>query len=175
MIGQALRGKFDNHPSISADPQALSAASCSGQGRRDLQCAQIIVRAEPNSACRIALVAPNLVFSGIGSNDAGASSSVRFAAGWPFAPLEALAEQRERQKLVGIVSAFVEAEMKPLRATFVGKLSALGWKETDDLEVELARGNPAALAEPAAALAQRTALLNENRSVIGAERLVAPG
>jgi putative ABC transport system substrate-binding protein len=78
--------------------------------------------------------------------------------GWTaFRSLEAHAQQRERQKLVGIVSAFSEAEMKPLRATFVGKLSALGWKEADNLEVDLrlARGTPAALAEAAAALAQR--------------------
>lgn len=78
--------------------------------------------------------------------------------GWAvFRSLEAHAQQRERKKLVGIVSAFSEAEMKPLRATFVSKLGALGWKEGDNLEldVRLARGTPAALAEAAAALAQR--------------------
>jgi hypothetical protein len=41
-------------------------------------------------------------------------------------------------------------------------------EEADDLKVELqlARGTHAALAEPAAALAQHTAFLNEKRSVI---------
>jgi putative ABC transport system substrate-binding protein len=80
------------------------------------------------------------------------------AFGWTaLRSMKAHAQQWERQKLVGILSAFSEAEMKPLRAKFVSKLSTLGWREADNLEVDLrlSRGSPTALAEAAAALAQR--------------------
>lgn len=78
--------------------------------------------------------------------------------GWTgLCAVQAQAQQRGRQKLVGIVSAFSEVEMKPLRATFVRKLGDLGWREGDNLEIDvrLSGGSPAEFAEAAATLAKR--------------------
>jgi ABC-type uncharacterized transport system substrate-binding protein len=69
----------------------------------------------------------------------------------------AFAQQRERRKTVGMISAFDEREFKPLRDAMVGKLRELGWREGDnlDFDLRLTNGNLAAIAEAAGSLAQR--------------------
>jgi ABC-type uncharacterized transport system substrate-binding protein len=78
--------------------------------------------------------------------------------GWAIAHcLEASAQPRERRKIVGMVSAFSEAEMKPLRAAFLGKLRELAWNEGDNFEFDLrlTGGKPTEMDEAAASLALR--------------------
>jgi putative ABC transport system substrate-binding protein len=71
--------------------------------------------------------------------------------------LKANAQQRERRKIVGMVSAFGEQEMKPLRAALTGKLRDLGWREGDnlDFDLRLTDGRLAAMTEAAGSLVQR--------------------
>jgi putative tryptophan/tyrosine transport system substrate-binding protein len=67
------------------------------------------------------------------------------------------AQQAARTKVVGLVSAFSEAEMKPLRAVFTEKLRSLGWQEGDNLELDfrLTGGKPEDMAVAAGALSER--------------------
>ena len=67
------------------------------------------------------------------------------------------AQQRDRRKIVAMVSAFSEQEMEPLRTALIGKLRELGWREGENLEFDLrlTGGDPSAMADAAAALVQR--------------------
>jgi putative ABC transport system substrate-binding protein len=67
------------------------------------------------------------------------------------------AQQRDRRKVVAMVSAFSEQEMEPLRTALIGKLRELGWREGENLEFDLrlTGGDPSAMADAAAALVQR--------------------
>lgn len=67
------------------------------------------------------------------------------------------AQQRDRRKVVAMVSAFSEQEMDPLRTALIGKLRELGWREGENLEFDLrlTGGDPSAMADAAAALVQR--------------------
>ena len=64
------------------------------------------------------------------------------------------AQQRDRRKVVAMVSAFSEQEMEPLRTALIGKLRELGWREGENLEFDLrlTGGDPSAMADAAAAL-----------------------
>jgi putative ABC transport system substrate-binding protein len=79
-------------------------------------------------------------------------------AGWTASLCRtARAQQRERRKIVGMVSGFSEREMKPLREALVGKLRELGWNEGDnlDFDLRLTGGNLAAMVDAASSLTQR--------------------
>jgi putative tryptophan/tyrosine transport system substrate-binding protein len=80
-----------------------------------------------------------------------------FAGGTASLARVAGAQQHERRKTVGMVSAFSEQEIKPLRGALIGKLRELGWREGENLEFDLrlTAGDPAAMADAAAALVQR--------------------
>lgn len=67
------------------------------------------------------------------------------------------AQQRDRRKVVAMVSAFSEQEMEPLRTALIGKLRELDWREGENLEFDLrlTGGDPSAMADAAAALVQR--------------------
>ena len=67
------------------------------------------------------------------------------------------AEQRERRKMVGMVSAFSAQEIKPLQGALVGKLRELGWREGDnlDFDLRLTGGDPSEMAEAARSMVQR--------------------
>jgi ABC-type uncharacterized transport system substrate-binding protein len=80
-----------------------------------------------------------------------------FAGGTASLSQVAGAQQRERQKIVGMVSAFSEQEIKPLRGALIGKLRELGWREGEnlDFDLRLTAGNSAAMAEAAGSLVQR--------------------
>jgi putative ABC transport system substrate-binding protein len=69
----------------------------------------------------------------------------------------ARAELRDRRKVVGMISAFSEQEIKPLRGALVEKLRELGWREGDnfDFDLRLTGGDPSAMAEAARSMVQR--------------------
>lgn len=67
----------------------------------------------------------------------------------------ARAQQRGKGKIVGMVSAFSEAEMKPLRAQMIAKLRTLGWNEGDNFELDLRLTSGADMASAAASLMER--------------------
>lgn len=72
-------------------------------------------------------------------------------------PVPAYAQRAERSKVVGMVSAFSVSEMGPLREAFSRKLNALGWREGENVEVDLrlTSGDSSSLADAARSLAQR--------------------
>jgi putative ABC transport system substrate-binding protein len=76
------------------------------------------------------------------------------AASWP---VTANAQRAQRPKIVGMLSAFSAAEMNPLQEVFKAKLTELGWKEGESVEVDLrlTSGNAVALATAARELGQR--------------------
>ena len=80
-----------------------------------------------------------------------------FAGGTASLSRIARAQQRERRKIVGMVSAFSEQEMKPLRGALIGKLRELGWREGDnfDFDLRLTGGEPSAMAEAVRSLVER--------------------
>jgi putative tryptophan/tyrosine transport system substrate-binding protein len=51
-------------------------------------------------------------------------------------PLAARAQQQDRQRLVGVVAGFSEAEMRPLLTAFRSKLNQLGWTEGRNLAID---------------------------------------
>jgi putative tryptophan/tyrosine transport system substrate-binding protein len=59
------------------------------------------------------------------------------AAAWPFA---ARAQEQNRQRLVGVVAGFSEAEMRPLLTAFRSKLNQLGWTEGHNLAIDARLG-----------------------------------
>jgi hypothetical protein len=59
------------------------------------------------------------------------------AAAWPFA---ARAQEQDRQRLVGVVAGFSEAEMRPLLTAFRSKLNQLGWTEGRNLAIDARLG-----------------------------------
>jgi putative ABC transport system substrate-binding protein len=59
------------------------------------------------------------------------------AAGWPLA---ARAQEQDRQRLVGVVAGFSEAEMRPLLTAFRSKLNQLGWMEGRNLAIDARLG-----------------------------------
>jgi putative tryptophan/tyrosine transport system substrate-binding protein len=58
-------------------------------------------------------------------------------AAWPLA---ARAQQQDRQRLVGVVAGFSEAEMRPLLTAFRSKLNQLGWTEGRNLAIDARLG-----------------------------------
>lgn len=67
------------------------------------------------------------------------------------------AQRAERPKIVGMLSAFSASEMNPLQVVFKAKLRDLGWKEGENLEVDLrlTSGDAGALAAAAKELGHR--------------------
>ena len=67
------------------------------------------------------------------------------------------AQQRSGRKVVGMITAFSEREMQPLRAALIGKLRELGWNEGQnlDFDLRLVDGKPQAFDEASASLVQR--------------------
>lgn len=81
-----------------------------------------------------------------------------FFAGWMASLFRtAHAQQPGRRKIVGMISAFSEREMKPLREALLGKLRELGWNEGNnlDFDLRLTAGSSASMVEAAGSLAQR--------------------
>jgi putative tryptophan/tyrosine transport system substrate-binding protein len=81
-----------------------------------------------------------------------------FFVGWMTSLFRtARAQQPGRRKIVGMISAFPDREMKPLREALVGKLRESGWNEGDnlDFDLRLTTGNPVAMVEAAGSLTQR--------------------
>jgi putative ABC transport system substrate-binding protein len=73
---------------------------------------------------------------------------------WPHA---ARAQQRERQRLIGVVAGSGDDDMQPLLAALRDKLKSLGWAEGRNLVIEarLGRGDLARLATDTASLVAR--------------------
>jgi putative ABC transport system substrate-binding protein len=81
------------------------------------------------------------------------------AAAWPVA---ARAQQQESQRLVGVVSGFSEAEMRPALTAFRSKLNQLGWTEGRNLTIDARLGS----GDYSKMTAEAGNLVNRNPNVI---------
>ena len=55
-------------------------------------------------------------------------------------PLTGAAQQPERRRLVGLVTGFTEAEMRPIAAGFRNRMRQLGWIDSRNLAIDLRLG-----------------------------------
>jgi putative ABC transport system substrate-binding protein len=55
-------------------------------------------------------------------------------------PLVAGAQQRERLRLVGVLAAFSDDEMRPMLSAFRSRMSQLGWIEGRNLAIDVRIG-----------------------------------